>query len=449
MKRILIANRGEIALRVIEAARKLGIESVAVYTDADSRSLHTLQADHAVRIGPSSAALSYLNQQAIIHVAQATGCEAIHPGYGFLSENPAFVELCEAEKINFIGPSAETIKRMGNKVQARLEAQKCDVPVIPGTSEPYFDADIAISELARIGFPVLIKARGGGGGRGMRVVTSESSFKAEFQQAAAEAQSAFADGALYLEKYLPEVRHIEVQILGDSAGSVIALGERDCTVQRRHQKLVEEAPCVVLTDELRLELHQCAVRLGKSIAYQGAGTVEFVLSKDRQQFYFIEMNTRIQVEHPVTEQLFGIDLIEAQLRVARGEKLPEIINNESPVGHAIEFRINAEQWQSDFKPAPGRIQHWQLPAGSGVRVDSHCYESFNISPFYDSMIAKLIVHGHNREQALQRAQLALKNFAIKGIDTTLGFHQQLLDHEHFKTGDIYTTWVEQEFMQED
>ena len=446
MERILIANRGEIAVRVIQAARKLGIQSVAIYTEPDAKSLHVLQADHAVRIGPSSVGGSYLNQSAIVHVAQQTGCDAIHPGYGFLSENPEFVELCELQGIRFTGPSADTIRRMGDKVQARTEAFDCGISVVPGTAQPYINPDDTIAEAVIIGYPILIKARGGGGGRGMRVVNSATSFASEFAQASREAESAFGDPALYLEKYLDKIRHIEVQILGDLHGNVIALGERDCTVQRRHQKLVEEAPCAVLDPTLRKKLHAAAVQLGQSIGYQGAGTVEFILTQDHQQFYFIEMNTRIQVEHPVTEQLFGIDLIEAQLRVARGETAANIVRSTQGYGHAIEFRINAESWQHNFRPSPGIIRRWKLPAGAGIRVDTHCYESFKVSVFYDSMIAKLIIYGHDRDHALARARDALSEFEIEGIETTVGFHQRLLDNAAFNTGEIYTTWVEREFF---
>lgn len=446
MKRLLVANRGEIALRIVQAARNLGIETVAIYTDADARSLHVSQADRAVRIGPSSPVLSYLNQNAIVHVAQMTHCDAIHPGYGFVSENSGFVELCESNNIVFVGPASATILSMGDKVQARAEAQKAGIDVVPGTFSPCTDLEFAKSEASRIGYPVLIKARGGGGGRGMRVVENESSFPAQFTQAAMEAEAAFGDSALYLEKYLARIRHIEVQILGDLYGEVVALGERDCTIQRRHQKLVEEAPCTVIDSSLRRKLHESAVRLGRLIGYRGAGTVEFVLTENRQQFYFIETNTRIQVEHPVTEQLTGIDLIEAQLRIARGESVADIVDREAYSGHAIEFRINAEGWQHGFRPSPGRIKNWHLPAGSGVRVDTHCHAEFDISPFYDSMIAKLIVHGHDREHALRRAGTALNEFQIDGVETTLGFHQQLVANASFRTGDVYTTWVEQEFL---
>ena len=448
MKTILIANRGEIALRVIEAARNLGMKSVAVYSDADAKSLHVLQADHAVRIGPAPVGRSYLNQSAIVHVAQQTGCDAVHPGYGFLSENPQFVELCESHNIGFIGPTADTIRRMGDKVQARAEAIGSGITVVPGTSEPYTNPEPARAAANNIGYPILIKARGGGGGRGMRVVDSPTQFAQEFTQAAREAESAFGDGAIYLERYLDKVRHIEVQILGDLHGNVIALGERDCTVQRRHQKLVEEAPCAVIDNEVRSRLHDAAVQLGLAIGYQGAGTVEFVLAADRKNFYFIEMNTRIQVEHPVTEQLYGINLIEAQLRIARGERLHDIVRSQPGYGHAIEFRINAESWAHDFRPSPGMIRHWSLPAGVGIRVDTHCYKAFQISAFYDSMIAKLIVYGHDRNDALKRARAALGEFEIEGVDTTVGFHQQLLHNASFISGDIYTTWVEQEFLME-
>ena len=448
MERILIANRGEIALRAVQACRNLGIESVAVYTDADRESLHVLQADIAIRIGPDAAGLSYLNQQALIHAAMSTNCQAVHPGYGFLSENADFVQLCEQEGIVFIGPSADSLKRMGNKSQARIEAVRLDIAVVPGSGASFTDSRQAIGVAEEVGFPVLIKARGGGGGRGMRVVLDKEQFSSEFTQASAEAQSAFGDAELYLEKYLTGIRHVEVQILGDRYGNVVALGERDCTVQRRHQKLVEESPCIVMNENMRSELHDCAVRLGRAIGYRGAGTVEFVLTEDFSKFYFIEMNTRIQVEHPVTEQLFGLDLVEAQIRLAAGEPVSDIVTQNTPHGHAIEFRINAENWRNDFRPTPGKITHWQSPAGAGVRVDTHAHQSFRISPFYDSMIAKLIVHGHDREHALNRAVQALDNFQIEGVSTTIGFHQELLQQTDFKTGNISTKWVEEKFLSE-
>ena len=446
MKRVLIANRGEIALRVVQACRNLGLESVAVYTEADSRSLHRLQADCSVRIGPSVTGLSYLNQNAIIHVAQSLNCDAIHPGYGFLSENPSFVRICESEGIQFIGPSADCVRLMGDKAQARAKCKELNVPVVPGSLAAFEDVEAAMEALSCVEFPVLIKARGGGGGRGMRIVAEKRQFHHEFMQAAQEARAAFSDSSLYLEKYLTRVRHVEVQILGDQHGNVAALGERDCTVQRRYQKLVEESPCPILGERLRNELHQCAVRLGEAIGYAGAGTVEFIVTEDLKQAYFIEMNTRIQVEHPVTELLFGIDLIEAQLRLAMGAPLSEVLDQRRPVGHAIEFRINAENWMDGFQPSPGVIQKWRAPAGSGVRIDTHAYESFRISPYYDSMVAKLVVHGHDRSHALARAENALESFQIEGIDTTIGFHCKLLRQPAFQSGDFHTKWVEEEFL---
>ncbi|MDE0310075.1 MAG: acetyl-CoA carboxylase biotin carboxylase subunit [Acidiferrobacterales bacterium] len=448
MKRLLIANRGEIALRVVQACRNLGIQSVAVYTDADRKSLHVLQADDSIRIGPNTASHSYLNHNGLIHAAVATDCQAIHPGYGFLSENSQFARLCEREGLIFIGPHPDSIERMGDKSQARAEAVKLNIEVVPGSQSSFKDAHQALRIAKDIDFPVLIKARGGGGGRGMRIVRDAELFVSEFTQAAAEAQSAFGDGELYLEKYLTGIRHVEVQILADNDGNVIALGERDCTIQRRHQKLVEESPCSVIDDSMREGLHDCAVRLGKSIGYRGAGTVEFVLTEDRKRYYFIEMNTRIQVEHPVTEQLFGLDLVEAQIRIAGGESLSSIAPHVQYRGHAIEFRINAENWQNDFIPSPGVITHWKSPATTGVRVDTHAYESFRISPYYDSMIAKLIIHGHDREHALARAEQALEEFQIAGVATTIGFHQKLLRHTDFKTGNISTKWVEDKFLPE-
>ncbi len=448
MKRVLIANRGEIALRVIQACRNLGIESVSVYTEADARSLHVLQADHAVKVGPSPATSSYLNQNAMIHIAQSMNCDGIHPGYGFLSEKAEFVALCESEDIRFIGPVSDSLNRMGDKAQARSEAVNLGISVVPGSSESFDNPASALEVANEIGYPILIKARGGGGGRGMRVVEDSRRFVREFVQASIEAQAAFDDSEIYLEKFLSGIHHVEVQILGDEYGDVVALGERDCTVQRRHQKLVEESPCMVIGAEMRSQLHDCAIRLGKSIGYRGAGTVEFVLTEDRIKFYFIEMNTRIQVEHPVTEVLFGIDLVEAQLKLSMGSRVSEIVGNRSSTGHAIEFRINAENWQNGFRPSPGVIRSWNLPAGSGIRVDTHCYQRFRISPYYDSMIAKLIVHGHDRQHALTRAERALRDFEIEGVATTIGFHQELLEQQAFKMSNISTKWVENEFLPE-
>lgn len=446
MKRILVANRGEIACRVVQACRNLGIESVAIYTEADARSLHVLQADLAVKIGPSSPSLSYLNQNAVIHVAQSLECDAIHPGYGFLSENPSFVERCESEGVQFIGPSADSIRRMGDKAQAREEALQLGIDVVPGSNRSYCDPAAAAIEAAQIGFPVLIKARGGGGGRGMRVVDEESQFAAEFVQAAKEAQSAFGDSALYLEKFLTRIRHIEVQILGDRYGNVIALGERDCTVQRRYQKLVEESPCPVISNAMRESLLASAEMLGKSIGYRGAGTVEFIVSEDLEQMYFIEMNARIQVEHPVTEVLFGIDLIDAQLKLAMGARVLDVVGARKQIGHAVEFRINAENWRSGFQPSPGMIRVWRPPAGTGIRVDTHLYESFRISPYYDSLIAKLIIHGHDRNDALERARLALDDFAVGGVATTINFHRCLLEEPAFLESRVSTKWVEDSML---
>ena len=446
MKRILIANRGEIAVRIILACRKLGIESIAVYTEADSNSLHVLQADKAVKIGPSATSLSYLNQNALMHVAKSYQCDGIHPGYGFLSENPAFARFCEAEGIQFIGPSSHCIRVMGDKMRARLECQKYGIPVVPGSAEACDQVEISKLQLQSIGLPVLIKARGGGGGRGMRIVREEKKFESDFLQAAEESKAAFSDSALYLEKYFERVRHVEVQILGDQSGKCIALGERECTVQRRYQKLVEESPCFVLGNQLRSALHEQAVKLAEAIGYVGAGTVEFIVTEELDQFYFIEMNTRIQVEHPVTEMLYGIDLVETQLQLATGVSLTELITNQGPTGHAIEFRINAEDWESDFQPSPGLIRKWKLPAGSGIRVDTHVYESLPIGVHYDSMIGKLIVHGHDREQALSRAETALQDFEVDGVSTTIGFHSKLVTSKAFRSCNFYTKWVEEEFL---
>ncbi len=448
MKCILVANRGEIGVRIVKACRDLGIRSVAIYSEADRNSLHVRLADQAVKIGPSSVTSSYLSQPAILHTAVSCGCNAIHPGYGFLAENPEFAKACEEEGLLFIGPSPQTIQKFGDKSQARAEAAAAGVPVVPGSEDSFTTLTPALKEARRVGFPILIKARSGGGGRGMRVANNESEFTSLFPQATAEAASAFGDESMYIEKYLTKIRHVEVQILGDNYGNIQALGERDCTVQRRHQKLVEEAPCVVVSEITRRKMIDAAIRLGKSIGYKGLGTVEYVLCEDLETFYFIEMNTRIQVEHPVTEAIFGIDLVRSQIQLAMGHKLSDVIENANIDGHAIEFRINAENWKKDFLPSPGLISRWSPAAGTGIRVDSHVYESFRIEPFYDSMIAKLVVHGDSREQALKRAGFALDQFVVEGIDTTIGFHQKLLKQQQFVSGDIATNWVESRFLTE-
>jgi acetyl-CoA carboxylase biotin carboxylase subunit len=445
VKRVLVANRGEIAVRIARACRGLGLGSVAVYSEADAASAHVWAADRAVRIGRGPAGHSYLNVPALIHVAKATGCDAVHPGYGFLAENADFAARCAEEGLIFVGPRAETIALMGDKARARRAAQDHGVPIAPGSDAAFTDSAAAQAAAGEIGFPLLMKARAGGGGRGMRIVEDAGALPRLFDQARAEAEGAFGDGALYLERYYPRVRHVEVQVMGDRHGTVREFGERDCTVQRRHQKLVEESPSPALAPALRAELLTAAVRLSEGIGYEGAGTVEFIYVPDEEAVFFIEMNTRIQVEHPVTEAVAGIDLVEQQLRVAAGERLTDIAQK-APRGHAIEFRVNAEDWTRGFAPSPGQITRWRPPSGPGIRIDSHVYEGMRVPPFYDSLLAKLIVDGKDRTQALDRARQALAAFECAGVATTLGFHRTLLDNPDFVAGRIHTRWVESELL---
>ncbi len=441
--RVLIANRGEIALRAVRACRSLGIESVAVHSQADADTPAVWSADRAVCIGPAPSNRSYLAIDTLLHVAKETGCGAVYPGYGFLAENADFAARCAEEGLVFVGPSADVIRDMGDKARARDIAKANDVPVVPGSEGAFQDAASAEAAARDIGFPMLLKARSGGGGRGMRIVEAPETFNAAFRQAAREAQAAFGDGAVYLERFFPRVRHIEVQVLGDGKGGVLALGERDCSVQRRHQKLVEEAPSPAIDAALRRDLLAAAERLGAGLRYAGAGTVEFILDVESASFHFIEMNTRIQVEHPVTEMLTGLDLVQAQLGIALGEGLPAFDPEAAPGGHAIEFRINAEDWTRDFAPSPGRITHWQPPRGAGIRLDSAAYAGWRIPPYYDSMIGKLIVHGADREATMEKARSALSSFACEGVETTIGFHRALLAHEDFRGNRVHTRWVEE------
>ena len=441
MQRVLVANRGEIALRVIRACRKAGLETVAVHSEADANSPHLWAADRAVCIGPAPALQSYLNGNTILHVAKATGCDAIHPGYGFLAENAAFASGCEQHDIAFVGPAAESIEIMGDKAEARRAAMRLGVPVVPGSEDSFTDIGAAAAAVQAVGFPVLLKARSGGGGRGMRVVEDADSFESMFQQATAEAAAAFGDGGIYLERYFTRVRHIEVQVLGDGQGSAVHLWERDCSTQRRHQKLVEEALSPALDAVTREAICAAAVDLTKGIKYRGAGTVEFLYDPDDKGFYFIEMNTRIQVEHPVTELLTGVDLVGEQLRIADGYGLTFEMPP-PPSGHAIEFRINAENPARDFAPSPGRITQWQPPSGTDIRLDSHVYPGYEIPSFYDSLLGKLIVRGDDRADALAKSRLALDRFRVDGVATTIPFHRTLLDDPEFLAGDIYTGWVE-------
>jgi acetyl-CoA carboxylase biotin carboxylase subunit len=442
-KKVLIANRGEIALRVIRACKELGVQTVAVYSEADRESLHVRFADDDVCIGPPPSRESYLNIPRIIAAAEITGADAIHPGYGFLAENAEFAETCTASGITFIGPTAEQIRVMGDKAAARKAMAAVGVPVVPGTPGPVEDAEEALGFAQAIGFPVIIKAAAGGGGKGMRVATEPDDFARSFQLARSEALSAFGNGDVYVEKYLTRPRHVEFQVLGDTFGNVIHLGERDCSVQRRHQKLVEEAPCPVMTPELRLAMGDAAVKGAKAIDYVGAGTIEMLLNEDRS-FYFMEMNTRIQVEHPVTEMITGVDLVKEQIRVASGEPLS--VRELPPLrGHVIECRVNAEDPVRNFQPSPGRIDVFHPPGGPGVRLDTHVYAGYTVPPYYDSLIAKLIVQGRDREEALRRMQIALESLIIEGVTTTSPFLAKVMQHPQFQAGDVDTKWLEREF----
>ena len=439
-QKVLIANRGEIALRVIRACRELGIPTVAVHSEADRESLHVRFADEDICIGPPPSGESYLNIPRIIAAAEISGADAIHPGYGFLAENAEFAEICERSDITFVGPTAENIRRMGDKVAARRTMKEAGVPVIPGTDEAVTDVRFARKAADEIGFPVMIKAAAGGGGKGMRLARTPDEFDGLFTAAMAEAEAAFGNGALYVEKLVEGARHVELQIMGDRHGKVVHLCERDCSIQRRHQKLIEEAPSPVLTPELRHEMGDAAVRGAEAIGYVGAGTVEFLLDSSGH-FYFLEMNTRIQVEHPVTEEATGYDLLKEQLSVSAGEPV-SIPNNVELRGHVIECRINAEDPEHDFRPSPGRITTFHPPGGPGVRVDTHVYSDYVVPPFYDSLIAKLIVRASTREEAIERARLALEMFVIEGVHTTIPFLGSVLGHPEFRAGTVDTQFLE-------
>ena len=445
IKRILIANRGEIAVRVIRACEKLGIESVAAVSEADRESLAARIATRAVCIGPAAARESYLRPELLVMAAKGTGCAAIHPGYGFLSERAEFSRMCVKEGLTFIGPSPEAIEAMGDKLSAVQLAEEAGVPRVPGSGRLQ-NADDVLAFARRHSFPVLIKASAGGGGRGMRVVRRGADVAREIEAAAAEAQAAFGDPSLYVEKFIERARHIEIQVLGDSHGNIVHLGERECSTQRRHQKLIEEAPSPVIDAQLRSELADAAVRLAQRVHYQGAGTVEFLFDEDTRRWFFLEMNTRIQVEHPVTEMVTGRDLVAEQIRIAAGEPISFGQADMRLAGHAIECRINAEDADRNFAPGPGRLQEWSPPEGSGIRVDSHCYRGYLVPPFYDSLLAKVIAHGADRRQAIDRMSAALERFAVAGVPTTIPFHRQVLAHEDFKAGRVTTRWVEETFL---
>lgn len=437
--KILIANRGEIALRVIRTCKELGIKTVAVYSEADRDALHVTFADEAVCIGPAQSKDSYLKIPSIISAAQITGADAIHPGYGFLAENADFSEICFESDIKFIGPSPAMIKAMGDKAFAKETMRKNGVPVIPGSDGVITELNEAISIAKNIGYPVIIKASAGGGGKGMRIVWEENEFEKALQTAQREAESSFGNSAVYLEKFLENPRHIEIQIMGDSHGNVHHYGERDCSVQRRHQKLIEESPSPALDVDLRNRMGEAAVLGAKSVNYEGAGTIEFLLDKHKN-FYFMEMNTRIQVEHPVTEMVYDVDLIRQQILVAAGHKIET--HPRKPLGHAIEFRINAEDYENNFRPSPGKITSVHFPGGFGVRIDSHIYQSYTIPPYYDSLIAKLIVWGKDREQTIARGKRALEEFTVEGIKTTIPFHLKVLEDERFVSGNFDTGFLE-------
>lgn len=440
-KKVLIANRGEIALRVIRTCKEMGIKTVAVYSKADAESLHVRFADEAVCIGPAASSESYLSIPNIIAAAEITNADAIHPGYGFLSENAKFSRICAEHGIKFIGATGEQIDKMGDKATAKETMKLAGVPCVPGSEGILDSLEHARKTAKKIGYPVMMKATAGGGGKGMRAIFEESELEGAWKSARRESAAAFGNDGMYMEKLILEPRHIEIQVIGDSYGKACHLSERDCSVQRRHQKLVEETPSPFMTDKLRKKMGDAAVKAAEFIAYEGAGTVEFLVDKDRN-FYFMEMNTRIQVEHPITEQVVGFDLIREQIKVAAGEKISG--KNYFPEMHSIEVRINAEDAFNDFRPSPGMIASFHAPGGHGVRLDTHCYSGYMIPPFYDSMIAKLIVTARTRDEAIDKLERALGEFVIEGVKTTIPFHQQLLQNEDFRRG-VYTTKFMEDF----
>lgn len=442
--KILIANRGEIAVRIIRACREMGIATVAVYSEADKDALHTMLADEAICIGPASSTESYLNMESILSATVALKADAIHPGFGFLSENSKFETLCEKCNIKFIGPNAAIINKMGNKSEARNTMKNAGVPIVPGSKEPVYRWQDGIETAEEIGYPVIVKAASGGGGKGMRIVENREAFQANFQNAQRESINSFSDNSMYIEKYIEGPRHIEFQILADEYGNVIHLGERDCSIQRRHQKLIEESPSPALSEELRQKMGEAAVKAAKAAGYVSAGTIEFLLDKNNE-FYFMEMNTRIQVEHGVTEAVTGIDLIKEQIKIAAG--LPLEIKQEAVkiVGHAIECRINAENPEKNFMPCPGCINNIHFPGGKGVRIDSAIYNGYKIPPYYDSMILKLITFDKDRESAIRKMSSALGELVIEGVNTNLEFQYNILSHEAFRKGDTDTHFIQTYF----
>ena len=439
-KKVLIANRGEIALRIIRACRELGINTVAVYSEADRYSLHVRFADEAVCIGPPQSKDSYLSVPRLIAAAEVTNADAIHPGYGFLAENASFAEICGTSGLTFIGPTPESITAMGDKSLAKETMHKAGVPVIPGSDGVISDFNEAKRMAGEVGYPIMIKATAGGGGRGMRIVRDYADLENAYRTASHEAEKAFGNPSVYVEKYLEEPRHIEIQVMGDRYGNVVHFGERDCSIQRRHQKLVEESPSPAVTSEIREAMGNAAVKGAKSVHYLGAGTIEFLMDKNKN-FYFMEMNTRIQVEHPVTEEVMGIDLVKLQIEVAAGERLKKM--KPKPEWHAMECRINAEDPAFDFRPSPGKIVSFHMPGGFGVRVDTHAYAGYEIPPYYDSLVAKLIVKGMTREETIEKMYHSLDEFIIEGIKTTIPFHKKLMQNEQFREGKFDTRFIEQ------
>lgn len=441
IQKVLIANRGEIAVRIIRACREMGIETVAVYSEADKEALHTQLADEAICIGAATSTESYLNMERIISATITSGADAIHPGFGFLSENSKFAALCEQCHITFIGPDAEIIQKMGHKSQARNTMIAAGIPVIPGSTEPIYDADTGARIADSIGYPVIVKAALGGGGKGMRVAHTPEEFHVSFHTAQKEAELAFGDNTMYLEHFVEHPRHIEFQILADHYGNVIHLGERDCSVQRNHQKLIEESPCIAITEELRNKMGEAAVKAAKAAHYKNAGTIEFLLEKN-EQFYFMEMNTRIQVEHPVTEWVTGLDLIKEQIRIASGLPLSYTQNDIHLTGHAIECRINAENPKKNFMPSPGHITEIYLPGGNGVRIDTAIYSGYTVPAYYDSMLAKLIVYADTREEAISKMRSALGEVIIEGIETNIDYQYEIINHPDYISGDIDIEFIE-------
>ena len=446
-KKLLIANRGEIAVRIIRAARELGINTVAVYSEADKNSLHTILADEAICIGPARSTDSYLNMNAVLSAAIVTGAQAIHPGFGFLSENSKFATMCEEMHIKFIGPSAEIMDKMGDKINARAEMIAANVPVIPGSDGEVFTAEEALEVADRLGYPVMLKASAGGGGKGIRKVESAEELVPAFESASQEALAAFGNGAMYIEKVIYPARHIEVQILGDSHDNVVHLGERDCSLQRNNQKVLEESPSVAIGKTLRAQIGDAAIRAAKAVRYENAGTIEFLLDEKTSEFYFMEMTTRVQVEHPVTEFVTGVDIVKEQIRIAAGQPLSVTQDDITITGHAIECRINAENPKFNFAPSPGKITDLYLPSGGvGLRVDSAVYNGYSIPPYYDSMIAKIIVHGENRFDALMKMQRALYELEIEGITTNAEFQMDLISDGHVIAGDYDTSFLMETFL---